>query len=84
MELRPGRVAGAKNGCAAHRLIGMDDRGDRYGYQPEALALTYDAADRIARTVTPGRGAGIIQLNFVAHPDFQGNYTLFIQVEHVP
>lgn len=71
-------------GGPTHRPVGMDDRGDRYGYQPEALVLTYDAADRIARTVTPGRGAGIIQLNFTDHPDLQGNYTLFIQVERVP
>jgi hypothetical protein len=68
----------------AHRPVGMDDRGDHYGYQPEALVLTYDAADRISRTVTPGLGAGIIQLNFRDHPALQGDYTLFIQIERVP
>jgi hypothetical protein len=64
------------------RPIGMDDFGMHYGYTPQMLVLTYDAADRLARTDF-GLGAGILRLSFRDNNAMRGDYVLYIQVERV-
>lgn len=64
------------------RPIGMENRGNHYGYTPQMLVLTYDAADRIARTDF-GFGAGIIPLSFKDRDEMRGDYTVFVQIERL-
>jgi hypothetical protein len=65
------------------RPVGMDDRGEQLGYMPQALILTFDAADRLSRTDF-GLGAGILPLTFRDQSDFNGDYTLYVQVQRMP
>ncbi len=64
------------------RPLGMDFRGGQYGYAPQMLVLTYDAAERIART-DAGFGEGIIALSFKDQGELVGDYTVFLQVERL-
>lgn len=64
------------------RPLGMDFRGGQYGYAPQMLVLTYDAAERISRT-DAGFGAGIIELRFKDQGELVGDYSIFAQVERL-
>jgi len=64
------------------RPIGMADRTTHWGYLPQLLVLTYDAADRTSRTDL-GRGFGVIPLLFRDHDDLRGDYAVFIRIERV-
>jgi subtilase family protein len=64
------------------RPIGMAHRTTHWGYLPQLLVLTYDAADRTSRTDL-GRGAGVIPLLFRDHEDLRGDYTVFLRIERI-
>lgn len=64
------------------RPIGMDFRGGQYGYAPQMLVLTYDAAQRISRA-DAGFGEGVIELKFKDNGELVGDYSIFVQVERL-
>lgn len=77
----PVRVPGAGDNDR-DRPIGMENRGNHYGYAPQMLVLSYDAADRIARA-DAGFSPGIIPLSFKDNGEMRGDYTVFVQIERV-
>lgn len=68
-----------------NRPIGVTAVGDRFRFQPTAVALGCSAALDAART-NVGFGAGVIPITYRDQPgrDLNGDYTLFVQVEWLP
>jgi len=70
-------------GAPSNRPIGMRPLSGRFGFRPQALVLTYDAALRIMATDF-GHGRGIIPIRYQDDTQWmQGDYTLFLEVERV-
>ena len=66
------------------RPIGMHFRQEAFifNFTPQTLVLTYEAAEYISRTDF-GSGVGIIPVRYMDAPYFQGDYTLYLQVENL-
>lgn len=86
--LRSGSTVGIGNtitldyGLPMTRPIGVQSVGNRFGFTPQVLVLTYDQADLISRTeFVRGLGVGVIPVTYTDASLFQGEYRLFIQVE---
>jgi hypothetical protein len=73
-------------GIPQNRPIGMHYRPEAliYNFTPQTLVLTYEAADYISRTNLFGAGNGIIEVRYTDAAAFQGDYTLYLQVERMP
>lgn len=86
--LKDGNSVGINNtmllgyGFPQDRPIGMNTAGSQFGFTPQVLVLTFQAADFISRT-NFGRGMGIVPVRYVDASSLQGDYTLFLQVERL-
>ena len=86
--LREGSSWGISNtmllgyGFPQDRPIGMQTAGNQFGFTPQVLVLTFQAADFISRT-NFGNGMGIVPVRYVDASGLQGDYTLFLQVERL-
>jgi hypothetical protein len=64
-----------------NRPIGMKVFGDRFGFTPQVMALTYDVAREVARRDV-GFGRGVVLVNYSESDGLlQGDYSLFLKVE---
>jgi hypothetical protein len=69
-------------GFPQDRPVGMKTAGNQFGFTPQALVLTFQAADYISRT-NFGKGMGIVPVRYVDASGLAGDYTLFLQVERL-
>jgi len=84
----PGRALGlgdmVTHGCGlvedGHRPIGTEPFFDRFSFSPKVLVLTYDVARELARR-TDGPSRGVIEIRYVDHQCFEGDYSLFLKIE---
>lgn len=75
-------------GFPATRPIGMwpidGPRGVRFGFRPQALVLTYDAAIGILGSHVLEHGPGVVSVRYQDDPRWmEGDYTLYLLVERV-
>ncbi len=87
--LLPGSSVGLNNtmslafGSPQNRPIGIQPiGGDRFGFTPQVLVLTYESAEYMSRT-SFGFGRGIVPVRYVDSREFGGDYTLYFQVERM-
>ncbi|MDQ6785507.1 MAG: hypothetical protein M3033_01625 [Acidobacteriota bacterium] len=87
--LRSGSSMGVANtlslgyGYPQDRPIGMHPiGGNRFGFTPQVLVLTYDSADYMSRT-SFGFGPGIVPVRYVDDQSLVGDYTLYFLVERM-
>jgi hypothetical protein len=68
------------------RPIGMrpPPGGSNFTFVPQALVLTYESAELIARSDLFGRGRGVVEIRYTDDPRLRGDYSLYLLVERVP
>jgi hypothetical protein len=82
-------------GNAADRPIGIEVRPGFFfsadenqvgleWFTPKRILLTYDLAVQAVASTRDGLGPGIFKLAYRDHPDLEGVYTLYLQIEPVP
>jgi len=70
-------------GNAKDRPIGMKKQGKRAIFSPKALVLNYKTAEYALKQNFGGRGRGVLAINYKDHPDFAGDYTMYIQIQRI-
>ena len=85
--LKPGNTMGLNNtislamGVMQDRPVGMQPiGGNRFGFTPQVLVLTFESAEFMSRT-SFGFGRGIVPVRYVDTNEFGADYTLYFQVE---
>jgi hypothetical protein len=68
------------------RPIGMrpPPGGSNFTFVPQALVLTYESAELIARSDLFGRGRGVVEIRYTDDSRLRGDYSLYLLVERVP
>ena len=72
-------------GTAEDRPVGM--KKDRRGaelFDPTWLVLTFENATRAVSEVQSTKGVGIVEIPYTDSDEFNGDYTLYLQVERLP
>jgi hypothetical protein len=72
-------------GTAEDRPVGM--RKDRRGaelFDPTWLVLTFENATRAVSEAQGTKGVGIVEIPYTDSDEFNGHYTLYVQVERLP
>jgi hypothetical protein len=70
-------------GKPGDRPIGTTTQRGKNKFNPKSVILTYQSAKRLAKRRIGGV-KGLVALQYRDHPDFWGNYTLWLRVERVP
>jgi hypothetical protein len=70
-------------GKPGDRPIGTTVQRGKNRFNPQSIVLTYQSAERLAKRRIGGV-KGLIALQYRDHPDFWGNYTLWLRIERVP
>jgi hypothetical protein len=76
-------------GTSGSRPIGFkkdlikDPTGKAFSFNPRVLALNYDLAELLIAQEPIGLGNGVFAITYDEDRYFQGNYTLYLQVERV-
>ena len=52
-------------------------------FSPKALILNYDTAEFALKDNMGGKGFGVISIRYTDHPDLEGDYTLYLQVQRL-
>ena len=70
-------------GKPGDRPIGTTKQSGKNRFNPKSIVLTYQSAERLAKRRIGGV-KGLVALQYRDHPDYWGNYTLWLRVEKVP
>jgi hypothetical protein len=69
-------------GNASDRPIGLEKRGDRWGFTPQTVTFNSEIADNtIANDV--GKGPGVVPVAYEDASELRGKYTLYLQIERI-
>jgi len=55
----------------------------RLAFSPKALVINYSTAQRALKDNIGGKGRGVIAIRYKDHPDLEGDYTLYVQVQRL-
>jgi hypothetical protein len=71
-------------GQDADRPVGMKFNGTQAEFRPQSLVLTYDGVERLFAQQVGALPLGVYPIEYRDAPQWWGDYTLYIKVEHLP